>query len=210
MQVDYDVDNPVSLSGLAALWGWSRNKVTRFLRENGVEILYLGGQKNRYQKGRVTIQVRDECGANDGRVRLVDSKGFLAAKDECETKKGRVLDECEDTTKDPNTDPKRNKTYPDWLDMGLWREFKKMRTKIKKAPLTARAEELALKELAKLREQGHDPGKVIEQSILNCWKGLFPLRESPSDSIGGAKVTLTPEQIKRHKEHLANVRAGNV
>ena len=56
-------------------------------------------------------------------------------------------------------------------------EFIKMRKTIK-APLTERALQLAIKKANDLG--GGDPQKVkavIEQSILNSWKGLFPLKD---------------------------------
>lgn len=56
-------------------------------------------------------------------------------------------------------------------------EFIKMRKTIK-APMTAKALDLAIKKAEKLG--GGDPDKmkaVIEQSIMNSWKGLFALKE---------------------------------
>lgn len=65
---------------------------------------------------------------------------------------------------------------PEWLDPQAWQQFVEFRKR--KAPLTARAAELAIAELAKLRDQGHDPVAVINQSILNGWRGLFALKEN--------------------------------
>lgn len=56
-------------------------------------------------------------------------------------------------------------------------EFIKMRKTIK-APMTAKALDLAIKKAEKLGEGDPDKMKaVIEQSILNSWKGLFALKE---------------------------------
>lgn len=60
-----------------------------------------------------------------------------------------------------------------------FREFIKMR-KTKKAPMTDKALDLAIKKAEKLGDG--DPEKmkaVVEQSILNSWTGLFPLKEEP-------------------------------
>lgn len=65
---------------------------------------------------------------------------------------------------------------PDWLEAEKWAEFKQHRIR-KRAPMTERAQELAIDELGKLREQGHDPGKVIDQSIYRGWTGLFPVED---------------------------------
>lgn len=63
---------------------------------------------------------------------------------------------------------------PEWLPVELWSDFKQARKKLR-APMTPRAEELALRKLAALRTDGNDPVKVIEQSLEYGWKGLFPL-----------------------------------
>lgn len=64
---------------------------------------------------------------------------------------------------------------PDFIDKDLWDSFIEMRRKLRAAP-TDRAIELLIKELGKLRDAGHDPKKVLEQSIANSWRGLFPLK----------------------------------
>lgn len=54
--------------------------------------------------------------------------------------------------------------------------FRDHRVKIK-APMTPRAEELMIGKLEGIyREHGHDPTAVIDQSILNGWRGVFPLK----------------------------------
>lgn len=64
---------------------------------------------------------------------------------------------------------------PDLRD--AFREFLKMRKAIK-APMTERALALAIKKANDL--SGGDPDKakaIVEQSIMNSWKGLFPLKD---------------------------------
>lgn len=57
-----------------------------------------------------------------------------------------------------------------------------MRKKIKK-PMTDRAIELSVRKLEDLSKNAFgemDEGmaiKILEQSIMNCWQGLFPLKE---------------------------------
>jgi len=70
---------------------------------------------------------------------------------------------------------------PDWLPVDEWRDFKAMRAKIRK-PMTAKAEKLAIDELNKLRRDGNPPAAVLDQSILNCWQGLFPIRTQQGQS----------------------------
>ena len=65
---------------------------------------------------------------------------------------------------------------PDWLPMVEWQAYLDMRKKIKK-PLTGYGQGLALRMLEKLKDAGHQPAEVLEQSIFQSWQGLFPVRE---------------------------------
>lgn len=77
---------------------------------------------------------------------------------------------------------------PDWLPVPEWEAFKEMRKKLK-APLGDYAEQLALRDLTKLREQGQDPKAVIDQSIFRSWKGLFPVKTDPPKGTTHGKHT---------------------
>lgn len=65
---------------------------------------------------------------------------------------------------------------PFWLDKDLWNEFKEHRKHIKK-PLSLLAEKKAIRILEKLKENGSDPKDIIDNSIVNGWSGLFPLKQ---------------------------------
>ncbi len=65
-------------------------------------------------------------------------------------------------------------TLPDWLPVKIWNDFVQYRRQ-KKQPLTNHAMELAIKKLAEFRQQGNDPEKVLQQSIMNGWTGVFAL-----------------------------------
>lgn len=56
-------------------------------------------------------------------------------------------------------------------------DFEKMRKSIKNGKMTDRARELMLTELEKLADTDVKKIAVLEQSILNNWKGIFPLKE---------------------------------
>jgi len=79
--------------------------------------------------------------------------------------------------------------YPAWLDPKTWEAFKTYRKKMKK-PIV---EESIIKKLAKYHDEGQDPNEILEQTIVNGWQGLFPVRQSRDE---------TPEeQIARmHRE----------
>ena len=55
-----------------------------------------------------------------------------------------------------------------------WKEFKTMRSKIKK-PMTRRAEELMLKRLNSLSKDEKEQIAILEQSIMSSWQGIYPL-----------------------------------
>lgn len=65
---------------------------------------------------------------------------------------------------------------PDWMPVTDWEAFLESR-KFSRAPMSAQAQIRAIAMLGKLREAGDDPSAVLEQSIINGWKGLFPLRK---------------------------------
>lgn len=69
-------------------------------------------------------------------------------------------------------------TIPDWLPTDAWEGYLSMRKTIKR-PASVYAQKLAIGKLLDLMEQGHDIRAVLEQSIFNCWQGLFPLPAPP-------------------------------
>ncbi|MHB1562645.1 MAG: helix-turn-helix domain-containing protein [Leptospirillum sp.] len=103
--------------------------------------------------------------------------------------------------------PSRQNTHPDkillpdWLRPEDWNDYREHRVSIK-CPLTSLAEKKALSELENLRNQGNDPGRVISQSIVNGWKGLFPVK-SPIVSQGGRQRPQTFDEIHREKNKQA-------
>ncbi|PTQ12944.1 hypothetical protein CLG96_02035 [Sphingomonas oleivorans] len=65
---------------------------------------------------------------------------------------------------------------PEGVTDEQWDGFVAMRKQIKK-PLGPHAAKLAIRELHRLAEDGHPPGKVLEQSTLNGWQGLYPIKD---------------------------------
>ena len=65
--------------------------------------------------------------------------------------------------------------FPEWIPQEEFEEYRKMRNTIKK-PMTDSIVKYAIKELEKLKAKGHDPKKVLEQSIFNSWQGLFAIK----------------------------------
>lgn len=76
---------------------------------------------------------------------------------------------------------------PDWLPVEAWDRYREMRKALRK-PLTPYGEGLAIGKLALLREQGHDPTAVLNESVLRSWLGLFPLKPDDARGNGGAQA----------------------
>lgn len=92
-----------------------------------------------------------------------------------------------------NTKPKSAPAtpLPDWLPDESWNDYLETR-KVMKSPMTDRAKLLAIGKLSELRQSGHDPTAVLNQSIYNGWKGLFPIR---ADTNTNAKGQTRHEQL---------------
>lgn len=100
---------------------------------------------------------------------------------------------------------------PDWIPGETWKHFEEMRLKIRR-PLTDGARHLAVQKLQHLRDAGADPSEVLEQSILNAWAGLFPVK--PGTARGDAHihvgsgpsangVRINPAALERIRERMA-------
>lgn len=73
---------------------------------------------------------------------------------------------------------------PDWLPRAEWNAFLEMRRK-KKAPLEGRAQTLLIAKLSQLRNEGHDPAAVLDQSTLNSWKSVFEIKPTNRGTTEG-------------------------
>jgi hypothetical protein len=49
-----------------------------------------------------------------------------------------------------------------------------------RAPVTDDAARLIVRDLEKLRAQGHQPREVLEQSVKQAWRGVFPIKGEPA------------------------------
>jgi len=94
----------------------------------------------------------------------------------------------ESTTKALSTKAVSKFRLPDWIDSERWNDYEDMRKKLKK-PMTDKARSLAVGKLVELEVQGSPHEAVLEQSIMNSWQGLFPVRDE-----GGARGTSKAQQ----------------
>ncbi len=76
----------------------------------------------------------------------------------------------------------------DWIEM----------RKTIKAPLTARAASMSFKRLCELSHGNESMMiEILNQSTLNCWKGLFPLRNPSGLQDQKSKIQKTAEMFER-------------
>ena len=114
--------------------------------------------------------------------------------------------QCSSSSSSSSSLNKENKTketidYPEWLDLPLWREFKNMRVRIKK-PMTPYAEKRALNKLKKIMDEGYFQADILNRSIDNGWKGLFPPKDKQPVSTEDQKI------IQLQEEYNARQLAG--
>ncbi|MDR2099980.1 MAG: hypothetical protein LBP40_04020 [Campylobacteraceae bacterium] len=87
-------------------------------------------------------------------------------------------------TKNENSNLQKNEknqistqNLPDFINPALWDDWTRHRREIGHSlkPTTIQKQ---LKQLAEWQKQGYDANKIIEQSIMNGWQGLFLLKKS--------------------------------
>jgi len=109
LQLDYDAGKPVTVSGYASLWKWSRRRVRRFLEEMGVTINYPGDtRKKQNQTGQIRVQIPDRSVQKNGQIRFINSRGLDAKPDRSDGKNGQIAGRSADTTRileDPDRIP---------------------------------------------------------------------------------------------------------
>lgn len=93
--------------------------------------------------------------------------------------------------KERKKEPPKGVLIPDWLCSEAWEKFKDHRG----SKFTANAQQLAIAKLDRWRQQGHDPAEILNNSVMNGWKGLF---EPKGNENGRTSRNLTKsEQIDR-------------
>lgn len=79
------------------------------------------------------------------------------------------------------------------------KDFKTMRKKIRK-PMTERAEELLLNKLNKLSNSEEEQTAILNQSIMNSWQGIFPLKKDLDTNKYTEKPKISMEESLRKME----------
>lgn len=90
-----------------------------------------------------------------------------------------------------------------------WKDFKTMRIKIRK-PMTERAEELLLQRLKKLDTNEDKQIAILNQSIMNSWQGVFPLKVTTQDEEQGGAYEKHPFKKRTREEIDKSRKTGRV
>jgi len=119
----------------------------------------------------------------------------------------RTIPERNKNVKNVKNNIKKGIDYPDWLNLELWKEFKKYRTKIK-SPLTDHAEKLCLTDLRKVIDQGHQQDAIINQTIKSGkWKSFYPVKGENVGRVQPKEFKLeVPENICKPEENMENIK----
>lgn len=106
----------------------------------------------------------------------------------------------------PSSPPRGEDPFPvpDWLDTQAWSEYRKHRGKTFKR----NAQKLAIGKLERWRAQGHDPTEIINNSIMNGWKGLFEPKEKNFNGPHQPKLTPHDRLEAASKSALDEIIAG--
>jgi hypothetical protein len=91
-------------------------------------------------------------------------------------------------------------TYPDWLDLDLWKDFKEYRQGLPKSKFTAKAEKLCLGDLSALIEiHGLEyQREIIEGTIKSCkWLTFYPPKKNGNGKSN--KIDKTMEVFARRE-----------
>lgn len=164
----------LSIRQLSERWKWSRGKVTRFL-----DMLQSDSMiEYKTDKKKTTVRVVNYSVYQDKQ-----------ASDEPVTSHRRASDE---PVTDTNKNEKNEKNDKKYIYISEFTEnkeliqtiieFMKMRNKIKK-PMTDKALKLMLSKLKNISKDEKIQIEILENSIVNCWKSIYPLKEDSNGSI---------------------------
>jgi uncharacterized protein YdaU (DUF1376 family) len=92
---------------------------------------------------------------------------------------------------------------PTWVPIEPWNAWLTMRRQ-KRAPATAEAMRLSIRELERFREAGHDPEAVLNQSIQRGWTGLFEVK---GEARNGGRFAAW-DRVAEHLELMENHTGG--
>jgi phage replication O-like protein O len=115
-----------------------------------------------------------------------------------------------DTIQKPLTKTIIQKQYsiPGFINLETWQAFENMRKSIKE-PLSDDAAIRILKKLERLKSSGDDPNEILDESIMNNWKGVFALKKNGGQNgINRGNTQTNPIGQSRTERLKASARIG--
>lgn len=91
---------------------------------------------------------------------------------------------------------------PEWLPFEDWKDFVQHRIELR-IPLTETGATRAISTLKSLLVEGHSPTDVIGQTILNNYRGLFPLKKADRNSYQGSQRKTFDEMRREQNQRAA-------
>ena len=151
-------------------------------------------EANEKQTASKPVANRKQCeNASDGEVEVeVEKEGEIEIENECYISPLPPSGE-----KEKQKDLFAEFANGDTKLLSALRAFDQMRTRIKK-PMTDRAKELLLAKLQTFPPR--DWTAILDQSVMSCWQGIFPL--------GGDKAQRTASEPKTFTELLQEAQHG--
>ena len=97
---------------------------------------------------------------------------------------------------------------PDWIPSDAWAGFVEMRKQIKK-PMTDRAIDLKIKDLAQFRQKGYDLAAILDKSTANNWTDLYEPKPQAKPS-GSTEPAWRREQRERIQNAVPGIAAKSI
>ena len=191
-----------SIVKLADRWGWSRNKVVRYL--DMLESEQMLNTKRTPKGTLITIVKYDDYQLIDMPCESTNESTDGATNETPNESTDGATDESADESQNKNIKNNKNVKnekkerkgqavyYPnDELLDNAFREYVTMRNKIKKPITTKQCLTRAMNTLDKLSGGDNDLAiKILNQSVDHCWQGLFALKDDSSHSASFNKGSI--------------------
>ena len=185
-----------SIVKLSDRWGWSRNKVSRYL--DMLESEHMLNTKRTPKGTLITIVKYDDYQLSDMSCESTNESAYESTNETSNESTDVTTDESADESQNKNiknnknvknekNDKKERKGqavyYPnDELLNNAFKEFLTMRNKIKKPLATKQALTRMMNKIEKLSRGDNDLAiKILNQSTDHCWQDVYELK---SDSVG--------------------------
>ncbi len=175
---------------------WSESTVKRTLATLEKDGLIISGQFNKDRRDKTKWYRIDHAKVDQKTREIPSGQSDLSIGSDCTDGEGQsdpissgqsdptITRDYAETTAETNNNASRKSAdvdLPAWLPPETWGDFIEHRKQIK-APMTSQAKTRLLNKLEQCRKDGDDPAQMLNESIINGWKGVF----GSKDRKGGA------------------------